>query len=57
MRDPLPVEFLDPAQAAVAAAYWAIGYAAALDRTWRDRIPAGVRILDDFDFGTNRQRD
>jgi hypothetical protein len=48
----------DPAQQAIAAAFWRIGYTACLDtpRTWRDQIPAGVRILHDFDYLTSRDQ-
>lgn len=49
---------LDATTRPVASAFWRMGYAAALDapRTWRDAIPAGVRILPDPDYSqTNRE--
>lgn len=52
----------DPTLLGVAAAFWRIGYtaclndrAAAASPSWRDAIPAGVRILDDFDSGDPRR--
>jgi hypothetical protein len=57
----LPADLLDglddPALQACAAAFWRIGYLACLNtpRTWRDAIPAGVRILHDFDHGDPRR--
>ncbi len=51
------LDALEPRIRHIAAAYWRIGYAACLNtpRTWRDRIPAGVRILSDFDSGDPRR--
>jgi hypothetical protein len=51
------IEILDSVQQAVADAYWRIGYAAALNalRSWRDQIPAGVRILDDHELHSRRE--
>lgn len=58
----LPADLLDgiddPAQQAIAAAFWRIGYAACLNRVphWRDRIPAGVLIGDDYELHSRRDQ-
>jgi hypothetical protein len=50
------LDALDPTTRRVAAAYWRLGFAACLNtpRTWRDQIPAGVRILHDFELHTSK---
>jgi hypothetical protein len=52
------LDALDSATRPIAAAYWRLGYAARLDTppTWRDSIPAGVRILDDFELHSRRDQ-